>query len=102
MAEKSYECLGKVKLAKDKEFAPGDPITGSKADMESLLLSGAVGEKGSFKKLQAEEEVKSVGDPEAVKKLIQDLKNEIVDQKVEIQKLLERNAELGKKANSGK
>ena len=105
MAEKQYECLRSVSLGPEKsdKYAPGDPISKAPNDViEKLLISGAVGEKGSFKKLQAEEEVKAVGDPEAVKKLVDDLRNQIADLKVDNQKLLERNAELGKKTTAKK
>lgn len=79
----SYEVLRNVKLD-GNEYVPGDKITSmKKADAEPLILSGAIGGAGSYKKSQADAEVVALGDPKAIKEMVDELKAENVSLKKE-------------------
>ena len=85
----SYEVLRNVKLD-GKEYVPGDKISMKKTEAEPLIVGGAIGGSGSYKKSVAEAEVVSLGDSKAIKELVDDLKGTIQDQKHVIQRQQEQ------------
>ena len=85
----SFEVLMNVKHDKIS-YIPGDKISiNNKEVSDPLILSGAIGGSGSFKKAKAEAEMVALGDSKDVKILVDDLKVEIMNLKKEKQGLQE-------------
>ena len=77
----SYEVLLNIKHD-GKPYVPGEKITlKNKSEAEPLILSGAIGSSGSYKKKLAESEVVAMGDPKEIKGLVDELRAEIQDLK---------------------
>ena len=72
-------------------YIPGDKISiNKKEDSDPLILSGAIGGSGSYKKAQSEAAAVALGDSKEIKILVDDLKVEVMNLKTETQGLRER------------